>query len=114
MGKKGTMPRERLPARRQAETLDLWYDGRRFHVTIGQYDDGRPGEVFLHGAKVGSDSNLLYDDIGVLISRLLQHGDNPAALAAGLGRLGNGQGPASIIGAVAATLVDRTGDKGGN
>ena len=25
--------------------------------------------------------------------RLLQHGDSPAALAAGLGKLGNGQGP---------------------
>ena len=55
---------------------------------------------------------MLCDDIGVLISRLLQHGDTPGALAAGLGRLGNGQGPASLIGAVAASLVGRTGDKG--
>ncbi len=53
------MPRERLPDRRQAETLDLWHGGRRYHVTIGQYDDGRPGEVFLHGAKPGSDVDLL-------------------------------------------------------
>ncbi len=46
------MPRERLPDRRQAETVDLWHGGRRFHVTVGQYNDGRPGEVFLHGATV--------------------------------------------------------------
>ena len=52
------MPRERLPDRRQAETVDLWHGGRRFHVTIGQYDDGRPGEIFLHGAKPGSDVDL--------------------------------------------------------
>ncbi len=106
------MPRKRLPDRRQAETVDLWHGDRRFHVTIGQYDDGRPGEVFIHGAKPGSDTDLLCDDIGVLISRLLQHGDTPDALAAGLGRLGNGQGPASLIGAIAASLAGRTGDKG--
>ncbi len=100
------MPRERLPDRRQAETVDLRHGGRRYHVTIGQYDDGRPGEVFIHGAKPGSDTDLLCDDIGVLISRLLQHGDSPAALASGIGRLGNGD-PASIIGAVADVLVGK-------
>ncbi len=73
------MPRERLPDRRQAETVDLWHGGRRYHLTVGKYPDGRPGEIFLHGAKPGSDTDLLCDDIGVLISRLLQHGDSPAA-----------------------------------
>ena len=106
------MPRKRLPDRRQAETLDLWHGARRFHLTVGEYPDGSPGEVFVHGAKPGSDTDLLCDDIGVLVSRLLQHGDAPTSLAAGLGRLGNGQGPASIIGAVANSLVGRTGDKG--
>ncbi len=101
------MPRERLPDRRQADTLDLYYQGRRFHLTIGEYNDGRPGEVFLHGAKPGSDTDLLCDDIGVLISRLLQHGDDPASLASGIGRLGNGD-PASIIGAVADVLTGKT------
>ena len=99
------MPRERLPDRRQAETLDLWHGDRRFHLTIGEYPDGRPGEVFIHGAKPGSDTDLLYDDVGVLVSRLLQHGDDPVALAAGLGKLGNGQGPASLIGAIADVVV---------
>ena len=98
------MQRERLPHRRQAETVDLWHGGQRFHVTIGEYDDGWPGEVFLHGTKPGSDTDLLCDDIGVLISRLLQHGDDPASLASGVGRLGNGT-PASIIGAIADVLV---------
>ena len=49
------MPRERLPNRRQAETLDLWHGGQRYHFTVGEYPDGRPGEVFIHGAKPGSD-----------------------------------------------------------
>ena len=106
------MPRKRLPARRQAETVDLWHGGQRYHLTIGEYPNGRPGEVFIHGAKPGSDTDLLYDDIGVLISRLLQHGDTPDALAAGLGSLGKGQGPASLVGAIAGALVGRTGDEG--
>ncbi len=99
------MPRERLPNRRQSETADLWHGGRRYHLTVGEYPDGRPGEVFIHGAKPGSDTDLLCDDIGVVISRLLQHGDSPAALAAGLGKLGNGQGPASLVGAIADVLA---------
>ena len=41
----------------------------------------------------------------------LWHGGG-GALAAGLGKLGNGQGPASLIGAIAASLVGRAGDKG--
>ena len=98
------MPRERLPNRRQSETVDLWHGGQRYHLTIGEYPDGRPAEVFLHGAKPGSDTDLLCDDIGVLVSRLLQHGDDPASLAAGIGRLGNGEA-ASIIGRVADILV---------
>ncbi len=98
------MPREHLPDRRQCETTDLWHGGRRYHLTIGEYPDGRPGEVFIHGAKPGSDTDLLCDDLAVLISRLLQLGDSPAALAAGIGRLGNGD-PASIVGAIADVLA---------
>ncbi len=32
-------------------------------------------------------------------------GDDPAALAAGLGKLGNGQGPASLIGAIVGVVA---------
>ena len=105
------MSRERLRNRRQCETVNLHYGGRRYHLTIGEYNDGRPGEVFIHGAKPGSATDLLCDDIGVLISRLLQHGDTPAALAAGLGKLGSGQGPASLIGAIADALASRAAEK---
>ncbi len=100
------MPHERLPHRRQSETVDLWYDGRRYHLTIGEYPGGSPGEAFIRGATPGSDTDLLCDDIGVLISRLLQHGDDPASLASGIGRLGNGDS-ASIIGAVADVLAGK-------
>ena len=83
-------------------------------MTIGRYCDGRAAEVFLHGHKVGSDLDLLFDDVGVLFSRLLQHGDSPASLAAGLGKLGGDLGPSSLCGAIAALLVERKGDRGDN
>ena len=25
--------------------------GNRYHITVGEYEDGRPGEVWVHGAK---------------------------------------------------------------
>ncbi len=84
------------------ETVRRWL--REKGGFCGQYDDGRPGEVFIHGAKPGSDVDLLCDDIGVLVSRLLQYGDDPASLAAGIGRLGNGD-PASIVGLIADVLA---------
>ncbi len=102
------MSRERLPNRRPSETMDLWHGRTRYHLTVGYYVDGRPGEVFSHGAKVGSDSDGLHSDIGVLISRLLQHGDDPALLAAGMGRLGDGKTPASIIGAITDVLAQES------
>ncbi len=55
---------------------------------------------------VGSDVDGLCGDVGVLISRLLQYGDNSASLASGIGRLGNGD-PASIIGTVADVLAGK-------
>ena len=87
--------RERLSNRRPAETFELRYgpDDARHHVTVGYFDDGRPGEVFLHGAKVGSDADGLHADVGVLVSRLLQHGDTLEAIAAGMARLGDGRTP---------------------
>ena len=93
------MTRVRLPDRRFAETVALEHSGTRFMVTIGFYPDGRPGEVFTHGARSGSNLDALLADACVVISCLIQHGVAPRDLAASMGRLGNAE-PASIIGAV--------------
>ena len=90
--------------RRLNETAELLFEGRRYHVTIGYFEDGQPGEVFCHGAKVGSGMNLLIDDACVALSILLQHGVEPQALAHSMGRLGDGA-PASIIGALAILVA---------
>ena len=107
------MPRERLPNRRHAVVLDLDYRGNRHHLAVGLYDDGRPGEVFISGARTGSDVDGLLADLGVLISRALQHGDSIEALAAGMGRLGDGTTPASIIGSILDRVAAEVGRTAG-
>ncbi len=92
-------PRQRLPNRRENETVDLVFDGHRYHVTVGFVLDGRPREVFCHGGKVGSGMDLILDDACVALSLLLQHGIEPRDLAHSMGRLGEGAA-ASIIGAL--------------
>jgi hypothetical protein len=92
------MTRVRLPDRRAAETVELEHGGQRFTVTIGFYPDGRPGEVFTHGLRTGSNLDALLADACV-VSCLIQHGAEPRDLAASMGRLGNAE-PASVIGAV--------------
>ncbi len=102
-----TPSRTRLPNRRENETVDLLFEGQRYHVTIGFAPDGRPAEVFCHGAKVGSTMDILLDDACVALSLLLQHGAEPQALAHSMGRL-DGGAAASVIGA----LVDLVAEQG--
>ena len=92
-------PRQRLPNRRENETVDLMFEGQRYHVTVGFDLDGRPREVFCHGGKVGSGMDLILDDACVALSLLLQYGVEPQDLAHSMGRLGDGAA-ASIIGAL--------------
>ena len=96
---KMTIERIRLHNRRLNETVDLHFERQRYHVTIGYFADGRPGEVFCNGAKIGSGMDLLIDDACVALSMLWQHGAEPMALAHSMGKLGN-DAPASIIGAL--------------
>jgi len=101
------MTRNRLPNRRPNETVQLTFNDTRYAVTVGYYPDtGRVGEVFTHGAKVGSAMDAILDDACVALSLLLQYGTEPEDLASSMGRHGDGQAPASIIGALACLLVD--------
>ncbi len=93
------MSRQCLPDRRAAATVELEHGGSRFTVTIGFYNDGRPGEVFTHGIRTGSSLDALLADACVVLSCLIQHGVDPSEIARSMGRLGNSE-PASIIGAV--------------
>lgn len=100
------MTRERLPDRRPSVTMELVHDWRTYSVTIGfGISRNRIGEVFTHGAKVGSAMDAILDDACVALSLLLQHGVEPAALASSMGRLGDGKTPASIIGSLTDLLA---------
>lgn len=100
------MTRARLPDRRPSVTMKLVHDCRPYSVTIGfDLSTGKIGEVFTHGAKIGSAMDGILDDACVALSLLLRHGVAPAALAASMGRLGDGKTPASIIGALSDLLA---------
>ena len=47
------------------------YEG---YIVVGLYEDGRPGELFIHAAKAGSITRGLLNGIGVLTSISLQSG----------------------------------------
>ena len=100
------MTRNALPFRRENETIDLFFGNQSFAVTIGFRRDGSPGEVFAYGAKVGSDLHAMLSDTCIVVSLLIQHGVQPAALAHSMGRAGTGAAPASLIGAVVDLLAE--------
>ncbi len=106
-----TPSRIRLPNRRENETVDLLFEGQRYHVTIGFAPDGRPAEIFCHGAKVGSGMDHLLDDACVALSLLLQHGIEPQDLAHSMGRL-DGGAAASVIGALVDLVAEQCARNG--
>lgn len=73
------MSRERLPARRQNISLEFDHfnpDGRAFHytATVGFYEDGRIGEVFVGSTKIGTDADIAIKDSAIALSLALQYG----------------------------------------
>jgi hypothetical protein len=107
------MTRQRLANRRAGITDSVRWPldgGRKVFVTAGFTADGRILETFLRGGgRVGSEIDFLLDDIAVILSRSLQHGDNLAALGRGVGRLATGA-PSSVIGAVLDRLIEIESD----
>ena len=100
------MARQKLPNRRMNKTAELIYDGAPYAVTIGFHPTtGKAREIFCHGAKVGSSMDGILDDACIALSLLLQHGVGLASLAATMGRLGEGQQRASVIGALVDVLA---------
>ena len=66
--------RERLPDTRQSLTHKFSVAGHEGYVTVGLYEDGRPGELFITMAKEGSTVGGLMDSFGTAISICLQYG----------------------------------------
>ena len=66
--------RERLPRRRASSTFSFRVADCEGYVTVGEYEDGRPGEVFIKVSKQGSTLAGIMDAFSISISLGLQHG----------------------------------------
>ncbi len=66
--------RRRLPDERRALTHRFMVGGHKGFITVGLYDDGTPGEVFITMAKEGSVISGLMDAFATSISIGLQYG----------------------------------------
>jgi len=66
--------RRRLPDERQAITHKFSVGGHEGYITVGVYEEGMPGEIFITMAKQGSVVNGLMDSFATSISMALQYG----------------------------------------
>ncbi|MCH7699195.1 MAG: vitamin B12-dependent ribonucleotide reductase [Chloroflexi bacterium] len=66
--------RRRLPDERPAITHKFRVGEQEGYITVGLFDDGRPGEVFITISKEGSTIRGLMDSVAVLTSLALQYG----------------------------------------
>jgi ribonucleoside-diphosphate reductase alpha chain len=66
--------RRRLPDTRNAVTHKFDVAGHEGYLTVGLFEDGQPGELFITMAKEGSTIGGLMDCIGTLTSMALQYG----------------------------------------
>jgi ribonucleoside-diphosphate reductase alpha chain len=70
----GRPARRKLPDERHAITHKFSIAGHEGYITVGMYEDGKPGEIFLVMAKEGSTISGLMDAFATSISMALQYG----------------------------------------
>ncbi|HYS80825.1 MAG TPA: vitamin B12-dependent ribonucleotide reductase [Anaeromyxobacteraceae bacterium] len=68
------LARRRLPDERRSITHKFSIGGHEGYMTVGMYDDGAPGELFVTMAKEGSVVSGLMDGFATSISMALQYG----------------------------------------
>jgi ribonucleoside-diphosphate reductase alpha chain len=66
--------RRRLPDERQSITHKFSIGGHEGYLTVGMYEDGTPGELFVVMAKEGSVVSGLMDSFATSVSLALQYG----------------------------------------
>jgi ribonucleoside-diphosphate reductase alpha chain len=67
------MKRE-LPRTRASRTFEFHVADLKGFVTVGEYEDGQPGELFVRVAKQGSTLSGLMDSFAISVSHGLQYG----------------------------------------
>jgi len=66
--------REVLPETRHSQTHKFCIGGHEGYLTVGLFDDGRPGEIFIKMSKEGSTLSGLIQGFCRAFSLCLQHG----------------------------------------
>ncbi len=66
--------RHRMSDTRMSLTHKFEIAGHEGYITVGLYEDGQPGELFIHMSKEGSTIGGLMDTVGTLTSVALQYG----------------------------------------
>lgn len=66
--------RERLPRARSSRTFEFRVADCKGFVTVGEYADGRPGEIFVRVSKQGSTLAGIMDAFAISLSHGLQYG----------------------------------------
>ncbi len=66
--------RHKLPPERDSITHKFSVGGHEGYITVGKYEDGRPGEIFIKMAKEGSTLSGIMDAFALSVSISLQYG----------------------------------------
>jgi ribonucleoside-diphosphate reductase alpha chain len=66
--------RRKLPRVRSSRTYHFELSDLKGYFTVGQYDDGAPGELFISVSKQGSTLSGLMDSFAISVSHGLQYG----------------------------------------
>ncbi len=66
--------RHKMPRQRNSKTFRFVVAGTKGFMTVGEFDDGTPGEIFISIAKQGSTMAGIIDSLAMSISYGLQYG----------------------------------------
>ena len=66
--------RRKLPSERRSITHKFSIGGHEGYLTVGMYEDGSPGEIFIKMAKEGSTLSGIMDGFALSVSIALQYG----------------------------------------
>jgi ribonucleoside-diphosphate reductase alpha chain len=66
--------REKMPIERASVTHKFSVGGHEGYITVGMYEDGRPGEIFIKMSKEGSTLSGVMDGLALTVSLGLQYG----------------------------------------
>jgi ribonucleoside-diphosphate reductase alpha chain len=68
------MTRQKLPSRRAHWTQKVKIENSTYYLCVGEYPDGRPGEIWLEAHKMGTFARGVLDSLARMASIALQCG----------------------------------------